>query len=73
MASKGSQTIVLVPLAACRHTSFQIQTYTPCILLTTLLFANSPKRSMGHVLGAEKIKFVIRADDGISDHGGRAG
>ena len=44
-----------------------------CSRSSTVPFANGPKRSMGHVLGAEKRNFLIRVSDRRSHHGGRAG
>ena len=35
-------------------------------------FANGPKRSMGHVLGAKKGIFLIRGDEAAMVRGGRA-
>ena len=36
-------------------------------------FANSPKRSMGHVLGAKKRNFLIRGAEATRPHASRAG
>ena len=41
--------------------------------LSILQFAHGPKRSMGHVLGAEKGFFLIRGRRPRHVHGGRAG
>ena len=57
-------------LAACKDTSKPDQNAS-CSRSSTDQFANGPKRSMGHVLGAEKINFLIRVADGRSHHGGR--
>ena len=46
-------------LAACETLASQIKTAT-CSRLSTVRFANGPKRSMGHVPGAEKGNFLIR-------------
>ena len=43
-----------------------------CSCSSILQFANGPKRTMGHVLGAEKDFFLIRGDDAAVLHGGRA-
>ena len=44
-----------------RHTSLD---NTTCSRLSTVRFATGPKRSMGHVMGAEKIFFLFRDVDG---------
>ena len=49
-------------LAACKDTSKQTRNRA-CSCLRALPFANGPKRSMGHVLGAEKLIFLIRDID----------
>ena len=41
--------------------------------LSIVRFAHGLKRSMGHVMGAKKINFLIRVADRRSHHGGRAG
>ena len=43
-----------------------------CSRLSTVPFAKSPKRSMGHVLGAETIFFLIRGRGRPTVCGGRA-
>ena len=55
-----------------RHTSFRIQ-HATCSRLSTVRVATGPKRSMGHILGAEKDFFFIRGDDAALVHGGRTG
>ena len=49
-------------LAACKDTS-KANSERACSRLSTVPFANGPKRSMGHVLGAEKLIFLIRDID----------
>ena len=44
-----------------------------CSCLSTVRFATGPKRSMGHVLGAEKGIFFIRGRGRPTVYGGRAG
>ena len=44
-----------------------------CSCLSILPFANGPKRSMGHVLGAETGCFLIRGRGRPTVYGGRAG
>ena len=44
-----------------------------CSRLSTVQFANGPKRSMGHVLGAEKGNFLIRGRGRPTVYGGRGG
>jgi len=44
-----------------------------CSCLSTVPFAKSPKRSMGHVLGTEKGIFLIRGRGRPTVYGGRAG
>ena len=44
-----------------------------CSCLSVLQFANGPKRSMGHVLGAKKGIFLIRGRGRPTVHGGHAG
>ena len=56
-----------------RDTDTRVEEDEPCSRLSSVPFVNGPKRSMGHVLGAEKGIFLIRADDGAMVHGGRAG
>ena len=48
-------------------------TDVPCSRLSSVRFAHGPKRSMGHVLGAEKGFFLIRGRRPRHVHGGRAG
>ena len=55
-------------LAACKTLARQLA----CSRLTTVQFANSPKRSMGHFLGAKKINFLIRGRGRPTVYGGRA-
>ena len=44
-----------------------------CSCLSTVQFANCPKRSIGHVLGVEKRNFLIRGRGRPTVYGGRAG
>ena len=44
-----------------------------CSCLSTVQFANGPKRSMGLVLGAKKLNFLIRGRRRPTVCGGRAG
>ena len=44
-----------------------------CSRLSTVRFANGPKRSMGHVLGAGKGFFLIRGRGRPTVYGGHAG
>ena len=60
-----------VKLAACKTLASKLGTRA-CSRLSTVQFATGPKRSMGHVLGAETINFLIRVADRRSHHGGRA-
>ena len=45
---------------------------TLCSRLSIVRFATGPKRSMGHVLGAEKLNFLIRGRMRPTVYGGRA-
>ncbi len=54
-------------LASSKDTSQQTQERA-CSCLSTVQFANGPKRSMGHVPGAEKDFFLIRVADRRSHH-----
>ena len=57
-------------LAACETLASQIKTAT-CSRLSTVRFANGPKRSMGHVPGAEKGNSLIRGRGRPTVYGGR--
>ena len=57
-------------LAVCKDTSKQSS--EACSRLGTVPFATGPKRSMGHVLGAEKGNFLIRGRGRPTVDGGRA-
>ena len=57
-------------LAACKTLACK-GTNTPCGRLTTVQFANGPKRSVGHVLGGEKGNFLIRGRGRPPVNGGR--
>ena len=51
-------------LAACKTLASELE--RSCSRLSSLQFANGPKRSMGHVLGPKKSRFLFRgaeADD----------
>ena len=52
-----------VELAACKDTSLQNRT-AACSCSSIHPFDTGPKRSMGHLLGGEKIIFLIRDIDG---------
>ena len=58
-------------LAACKDTS--ARKGANCSRLSIVQFATGPKRSIGHVLGAEKGIFLIRGRGRPTVYGGRAG
>ena len=58
---------------ACRKDTSKQNSERTCSRLSIARFANGPKRSMGHVLGAEKGIFLIRGVDAAICHGGCAG
>jgi hypothetical protein len=60
---------LLRALAACKTLAFQ--TETPCSRLGIVPFATGPKRSMGHLLGAETDCVLIRGRGRPTVFGGR--
>ena len=60
-------------LAACKDTSKQQTWNAVCTRLSIVRLATGPKRSMGHVPGAEKGNFLIRGRGRPTVYGGRAG
>ena len=62
-AIHGAKELGAVKLAACKDTS-KHNSERACSCLSIVQLANGPKRSIGHVLGAEKIIFLIRDIDG---------
>ena len=59
-------------LAACKTLASKTRN-AACSRLSTVRFANGSKRSMGHLLGAEKGIFLIRGRGRPTVHGGHAG
>ena len=58
-------------LAACKDTSKQQTWNAVCTRLSIVRLATGPKRSMGHVPGAEKGNFLIRGRGRPPVNGGR--
>ena len=58
-------------LAACKTLARETPT-AACSHLSILPYAKGPKRSMGHVSGAEKLNFLIRGRGRPTVQGGRA-
>ena len=58
-------------LAACKTLAI-IRENATCSRSSTVRFATGPKRSMGHLLGAKKLNFLIRGRGRPTVYGGRA-
>ena len=67
----AGERIINVFIASCKTLASKTRNAT-CSRLSIVRFANGPKRSMGHVLGAKKGIFLIRGRGRPTVHGGRA-